>query len=73
MVKDDSAPVSEPELEVVVTKPKPKSKAVTKAKQKAKPILIEVRTYHENVEPASKAEMFNVFLAGVTLPRYPLS
>jgi hypothetical protein len=61
VVKDDNAPLSETELEVVVTKPKPKPKAVAKAKHKAKPTLIGVRTYHEDVEPASKTGMFYIY------------
>ncbi len=58
---EEVSPISEPELEVIVTKPKPKTKAATNAKPKAKPTLTEVRTYHEDVEPTQKTEMFNIF------------
>ncbi len=50
-IEEVSPPITKPETPKRVKKPTPKAKA--------KPTLIEVRTYHE--EPTPKTEMFNVF------------
>ena len=53
-VDEVSPPITKQETPKKVKKPTPKPKA--------KPTLIEVRKYHEDVEPTpSKTEMFNVF------------